>query len=327
MNFVAQMKRASKQVATECSVLFASVPGLEVSALSEELCAILAIQSLAIEGDDFTGPNRVVAFRAAACEVTIELSETIRPRAAYFDALDWPLLHRTFPEVEDRLAKHMAQVHITVETEYDAIAGAGRIGLGATHYARAQLAGAVVTAICRLATPLAIHWKSCEMLFHPESFVAALDTDPVSAFVRATPFSSNREIDEVRLIGASTRGASEFLGTEAVLEEAPLPLDWVMATLSGFVSHCRDRGAYPPHLEKYLTETGDQIVVRHLAATPEIVEPHVSLEVCKAPAFGFDIASADFEDLRPPRRAVSWNGVERRSRPKSAKTFGRRGLR
>ena len=69
------------------------------------------------------------------------------------------------------------------------------------------------------------------MLYRPDQFLAGFETDPASVFVRTTPFSSNREVREIRMIGASTRGASGFMGTEAVLEEAPLPLEWIMETL------------------------------------------------------------------------------------------------
>ena len=327
MNFVAQMKRATKQVATECTLLLRHRPVFDTARFISELSTRLGIESLAVNSDGYAGSYRVISVNAAACNITIELTESVRPRAAYFEALDWPMLHRTFPEAEQLVTAHGAHVHVMVETEYDAILGADDIGLGGTNYARSRLAGTVVAVICEMAEPTAVHWKQGEMLYRPDQFLDGFENDPASVFVRATPFSSNREVRDVRLIGASTRGASGFMGTEAVLEEAPLPLEWIMETLRGFVSHCCDRGAYLPHLESYRPVEGDLIVVRHLAASPEIVEPHVSLEVRQAAAFGYHSVAAANENLIPVRRPEPWNGVERRSRPRSAATFGRRGLR
>jgi hypothetical protein len=257
---------------------------------------------------------------------SIEFGNDIRPRAAYFEALEWPMLHQSFDDAEAMVTKHRASAHVTVETEFDAMATA--LGLSSTNsnFSRAKLAAAVAVTFCRFDMPEAIHWKPCEMLYRPGPFIRQFETDPISLFVRVTPFSSNREVGGVRVIGASTRAAADFLGLETVLEEAPVPVLWAMTTVEKFISQCHAHGTYLPHLASFSPNHGDVVLVRHMEATPEIDQPHISLEVRLAAQAGYDAASIDHVESPPIRRAPQWDGIERRTRPHNAKPFGRRGL-
>jgi hypothetical protein len=272
------------------------------------------------------GHARYITLQTGGCIVTLEASDATRQAAVYFDALDWPMLHRTFPDAEDAVRRHGANVHIRVEAEYDAVANALGMRPMNTSYARNLLAGRVAAAVSRIAMPLAIHWKGCEMLYKPSPFLRELDTEPIDLFVRVTPFSSNRQIGGVRVIGASTRGAFQIMGREVVLEEAPVPVDWAMRTLHGFVARCHNNGGFLPHLSTYSPLKGDIMIVRHLTSTPEIEEEHVSLQVRRADEYGYDVTHLDRPDAELKIKRPHWDGTERRMRPNNAKAFGRRGL-
>ena len=103
MNFVAQMKKATKQVATQCTVLLRRLRGVRFGGFrSDHLAEILGMEiawrSAAMA---MPGHTALITVNAAACNITLELTDAVQPRAAYFEALDWPMLHRTFPEAED----------------------------------------------------------------------------------------------------------------------------------------------------------------------------------------------------------------------------------
>jgi hypothetical protein len=251
MNFVAQMKKAGVEVATECTLLFGELPHIDPDPFLEMLSNTLDIETIRLVSDQHAGPNRYLTISAAGCRISIEFGNDIRPRAAYFEALEWPMLHQSFDDAEAMVTKHRASAHVTVETEFDAMATA--LGLSSTNsnFSRAKLAAAVAVTFCRFDMPEAIHWKPCEMLYRPGPFIRQFETDPISLFVRVTPFSSNREVGGVRVIGASTRAAADFLGLETVLEEAPVPVLWAMTTVEKFISQCHAHGTYLPHLASF----------------------------------------------------------------------------
>ncbi|GAB4348522.1 MAG: hypothetical protein Kow0026_03110 [Oricola sp.] len=307
-------------------MLFQELPGFDAALLMPRLEPLLAGDPVTVLKEEVVGATRYITLRARGCIVTLEAGNAVRRPAAYFEALDWPMLHRTFPDAEDVVRAHRAHVHIRAEAEYDAIANGLGMRPSNTSYARNLLAGRVAMAVCRIAMPTAIHWKGCEMLYKPGPFLREMDTEPIDLFVRVTPFSSNRQVGGVRVIGASTRGAHELLGKEVVLEEAPVPVDWAMRTLQGFVARCHHNGGYLPHLATYAPSRGDIIIVRHLASTPEIQEEHISLEVRCASEPGYDATMADGIAIPPRVTKPAWDGRERRTRPASAKPFGRRGL-
>lgn len=326
MNFVSQMKKSGLETATEATLLFEELPGFDAAALVPRLEPLLNGDPLTVVKEEVTGQTRYITMTARGCVVTVEAGNMVRQAAAYFEALDWPMLHRTFPDAEEVVRSHRAHVHISVEVEYDAIAnGLGMRSVNSS-FTRSLLAGRVAAAVCRIAMPTAIYWKGCEMLHKPGPFLRELDTEPAGLFVRVTPFSSNRQIGGVRVIGASTRGAFELLGREVVLEEAPVPVDWAMRTLHGFVARCHHDGGYLPHLATYAPAKGDIIIVRHLASTPEIHEEHISLEVRRADEPGYDATVSNGTTIPPKVTKPAWDGRERRTRPQSAKPFGRRGL-
>lgn len=326
MNFVSQMKKAGLEVPTECTLMYDAEPSFEADSLISGLQALLNGDVVSLDSDGTAGPNRYLRLSTGGCTIAIEAGNDVRQRAAYFDALDWPMLHRGFEDAEDVVGAHQAHIHIKVETEFDAVANALGVRAMDTSLTRSKLAANVAAALCRLNMPTAIHWKPCEMLYRPRSFLRGLETDPVSIFVRITPFSSNKETGGVRMIGASTRGAADILGMEAVLEEAPVPVQWAMSTLQKFISQCHAEGKYMPRLTTYGPKPGDILVVRHLDSTPEIDVPHVSLEVRRCDEAGFVAGEADPGPLKPQPAASNWNGAERRTRPRTAKPFGRRRL-
>jgi hypothetical protein len=327
MNFVAQMTKPGLEVTTESTLLLDGLPQFDAKTLVSHLEPLLNGDPVQILKEDVTEHNRYITLQASGCIITIEAGNDIRQAAAYFEALDWPMLHRMFPDAEAAVRTHLAHVHISVEIEYDAMATALGIRAMNASFTRSMLAARVTVAACRCAMPMAIHWKSCEMLYKPGPFIRELETDPVSLFVRVTPFSSNRQIGGMRVIGGSTRGAAALLGAEAVLEEAPVSVDWAMATLHMFVSRCHAKGAYLPHLTTFAPSKGDVIVVRHLDSSPEIDQPHVSLEVRLAAEFGYDAAMDAPVAIQPASMAAQkWSGTDRRVRPRSAKPFGRRSL-
>ncbi|MAS07928.1 MAG: hypothetical protein CL534_25015 [Ahrensia sp.] len=326
MNFVAQMKRSGLETATECSLLFEDLPQLDASEFAGRLeQAIGTNAAVADIEDQAAGTAHYISLTAGGCRIAVEVSKNTRPPPVYFEALDWPMLHRNFPEAEEIVRGHHALIHISVEAEYDAVANALGMRPVNTTFTRNLLAARAAAAVSRIAMPSAIHWKGCEMLYKPGPFLRELDTEPVELFVKVTPFSSNRQIGGVRAVGGSTRGAYELLGREVVMEEAPVPVDWVIRALHAFVTRCQANGGLLPHLATFAPGRGDILIVRHLESTPEIQEPHISLEVRRADEVGFDATHVDDIALATVTKP-KWDGAERRARPKSAKPFGRRGL-
>jgi hypothetical protein len=326
MNFVAQMKRSGLETASESSLLYEDLPQLDASEFAARLeQAIGTNAAVADVEDQAAGTARYISLTVGGCGVAIEASKNTRPAPAYFEALEWPMVHRNFPEAEEVVRNHRALVHIAVEAEYDAVANALGMRPVNTNFTRSLLAARVAAAVCRIAVPSAIHWKGCEMLYKPGPFLRELDTEPVDIFVKVTPFSSNRLIGGVRAVGGSTRGAYELLGREVVLEEAPVPVDWAIRALHAFVARCHANGRVMPHLATFAPGKGDILIVRHLESTPEIDEPHISLEVRRADEVGFDATHVDDIALATVSKP-KWDGSERRARPKNAKPFGRRGL-
>ncbi|TCD15017.1 hypothetical protein [Oricola cellulosilytica] len=306
--------------------MYDSEPSFDAQALISGLQALSNGDVVSLDSDGTAGPNRYLRLSTGGCSIAIEAGNDVRQRAAYFEALDWPMLHRSFEDAEEVVRAHQAHIHITVETEFDAVANALGVRAMDTSLTRNKLAANVAAALCRLDMPTAVHWKPCEMLYRPAPFLRELETNPVAIFVRVTPFSSNKEVAGVRLIGASTRGAADILGMEAVLEEAPIPVFPAMDLLQSFVSHCHGRGAYLPHLSTYSPQDGEIVLVRHLESTPEIAEAHVSLEIRQSAEAGYDSSDPNVEDIATPRTQATWDGGERRSRPRTAKPFGRRRL-
>ncbi|WP_210268621.1 hypothetical protein [Oricola thermophila] len=321
------MKRSGLETASEATLVFGEFPRLDPEVLITGLAPFLNGTPVIPLNDEAADGTGCIKLQTRGCIVTVTAGRRIRKVSACFEALDWPMLHRTFPDAESVLRAHDAQVVLRVETEYDAVAKGLGMRSANTSYGRNLLAGQATAAICSIAMPAAIHWKGCEMLYRPDMFLRAMEAEPVALFVRVTPFSSNRQIEGVRAIGASTRGAFDLLGKEVVLEEAPVPVDWVMRTLHGFIAHCQNNGGYPAHQATYATPDGDAIVVRHLTSTPDIPEDHISLEVRRAVEPGYEAASSRGFDVQPKVARPAWDGKERRTRPATAKPFGRRGLR
>lgn len=326
MNFVSQMKRSGLETSTECTLLYDDLPQLDAAEFVARLETVIGNNAAVSDLQDLAaGSAHYLSLTTGGCTVSLEASKSTRPPAVYFEALEWPMLHRCFPDAEAVVRGHHAQVKIVVEAEYDAVANALGMRPVNTTYTRALLAARAAAALSRIALPAAIHWRGCEMLYKPGPFIREVDTEPVNLFVKITPFSSNRQINGVRGVGGSTRGAFELLGKEVVLEEAPVPVDWVLRTLHGFVARCHNNGGFFPHLATYAPGKGEILIVRHLDSTPEIQEPHVSLEVRRADEFEYD-ATVEATEAEIARRKSRWDGAERRTRPKSAKPFGRRGL-
>lgn len=326
MNFVVRMRRAGLQVTTESTLFYPSVPQVTAAEVAAHLDSMLDREKTTVVKEEVSASARYISLQASGCNIRIEAGTTTRPPAAYFEALDWPMLHLSFPEAETVVRGHRAHVHVTAEAEYDAVANTLGVRALNTSYARNLVAGRVMAALCRVAQPTGIHWRGCEMTYMPGHFVRELETNPLSLFVRVTPFSSNRYLHDMRMVGASTRGAFELLGREVVLEEAPVPAQWTMRTLHEFVSRSHASGGYPPHLATFSTSRGDAMIVRHLVGTPDIEEEHISLELRASPGLGYDASRVHAADIGPPPPRPRWDGIERRSRPRSAKSFGRRGL-
>lgn len=326
MNFVAQMKNSGLETATECSLLYPDLPGLEAGDFIARFEAAIGSNAAVSDVVEETASSaHYISLTASGCRVAIEVGKNTRPPAAFFEALEWPLLHRNFHEAEAMVRDHHACVRVMVEAEYDAVANALGVRPVNTSFTRNLVAARAAASVARIAVPSAIHWVGCDMLYKPGPFLRELDTEPVELFVKVTPFSSNRIVDGVRAVGGSTRGAADLLGREVVLEEAPVPVDWVLHTLHAFVARCQAEGRYMPHLATHSTGKGDILIVRHLDSTPEIDVPHISLEVRRADEFGYDASRAEHEGPVPVSGS-GWDGKERRVRPRNAKPFGRRGL-
>lgn len=326
MNILSQVRRAGLNT-IEASLLFGQAPMLDIAAISAELQTMTDGELPEIVERQGAGSNLSVVLRADGCEIVIDVEDAPRPRAAFIYALDWPLLHRAFPEADEVLGSHAASVQVTVVAEYDLVAN--DMGLDNTNsgMVRSLMAARVVAALCRLAKPMAIYWQPSEMVFKPGTFLREFEIQPVSVLTRVTPFTSNRLFGGVRAVGGSTRGASLLLGKETVLEEAPVPVDWVTSTLHSFVAASVAEGAYLPHLSVYAPTQGDVIIVRHLDWSPEINRPHISLDVRRIADIGYNAeAVPQSAEAQQPRPGGHWDGQERRMRPRTAKPFGRRGL-
>lgn len=326
MNMVAQVKRAGLDATTELSLLYAQPCRIEAAAIAAELGKRLPGERPEVVEDSISGAHGVAVLQVGGCEIVIDVVDSPRPASAFANAIDWPMLHRTFPDAGEVVPAHKACVRITVVAEYDLVAQDMGVDTANTCLARSMMAGHVATVLCRLTPPTAVYWQSCEMLFKPTTFLREFEMQPVAVFTRVTPFSSNRRIGGVRVVGGSTKGAALLLGKEAVLEEAPVPVAWMMTTLHSFLAASEAEGAYLPHLSIYSPTQGDAIIVRHQDHSPEIPEPHVSLEVRRVADIGFDADRVyEIGETQAPARR-NWDGRERRTRPASAKPFGRRGL-
>jgi hypothetical protein len=216
----------------------------------------------------FVGPYRVLV-----SQNTVPLGPE-----GFRTALSTPFTGMVFPNARQAVESHRANTFITV--------GKGPVPMPEQFFntglgdAIAELAAFVTSEealkairVCQqLATTLiennpasAVHWCVSDNLVPQKFFEHAVRSkDPTLLNVRPYLTSSAGRLAEGLPVGVTANGSQWLLGKMVCIDEAPVPLPWLLETLYGFVSFCMQRGSLIPHMDTFSVEGQDwQIGVFH----------------------------------------------------------------
>jgi hypothetical protein len=160
----------------------------------------------------------------------------------------------------------------------------------------------------------AVHWCASDNLV-PQKFFehAAKSNDPTLLNIRPYITSSAGRLGEGHPVGMTANGSQWLLGKIVAIDEAPVPLPWLMETLFGFVSFCLQRGSLIPHMDTFSVEGQDwQIGVFHEKIEGFDKWEMVRLKILHHPKYGIHgkvttkrtIEYKDVDDLKKRPAAV-----------------------
>ena len=202
-------------------------------------------------------------------------------------ALGHPFIDTTFPAARAIAEGHGAHVRIVVgggdatkatETDLDALELAD-FEPGAM-LPRLRLLRAAAHAYSKQRFPLAVHWCQCDNLLAGPDFVQMAERGAeTELFVKAVPYSSAAETGAV--YGAVTNGASNVIGREVELAEAPVPAAWAVDRLLQFVE--KARSGVPAAGEALRFQSDEIVLVHDEPETPAFPNGHMRLTVEKLP--------------------------------------------
>ena len=200
-----------------------------------------------------------------AHHVVVERVDAPVDAEAFASALAHPFLPAVFPAAQPIVTGHRAHARIVVS------GGEARDGdpaaVDATEIEmadfepermlpRLRLLRAAGAAYARQHFPLAVHWCQCDNLLAGPDFVQMAEREAeTELFVKPVPFSEGDGA-----FGAVTWGASNLIGREVELAEAPMPAAWAADRLLQFVEQARTK---PPAAGAALRFPDDEILLVH----------------------------------------------------------------
>lgn len=183
-------------------------------------------------------------------------------------ALGMPFTGMIFPNARAAVEGHRANTFITI--------GKGPIGISAdmlrsrfgdvlaeTSAFTTSEDAARALQLCRDLTSLliggnpasAIHWCVGDNLVPQAFFDAAVEAGSLTPLnVRPFLASSAGRLGPGLPIGVTGNGSQWLVGKIVSIEEAPVPLEWLLTTLYSFVDFCVQRGSLIPHQDTFSFE-------------------------------------------------------------------------
>ena len=240
------------------------------------------VEDLGIETD-----GEVAVFQGDRHHVIVREVEAALPLETFEAAMANPLMAVLFPTAGIVARQHTEHVSVTV--------GGGRWDelpaeivaedlLPDAMLTKMRLARAAAGAYARNRYPIAVHWKQSDSFMAGPNFTQHLEKDAeedeTSLFVKAVPFSSSAPDAPIQTVGAITVGATNVIGCEVEVAEAPVTIAWAVEQALRFVSHSRD--ALPPAGTTVRSEDA-LLMVHPCEPSPGFPLGHIRLTVEKMP--------------------------------------------
>lgn len=199
-------------------------------------------------------------------------------------ALADPCLPALFPTAQAVVDGH--QEHVILQVNRGAWDGAaGDLDLDdflpPAMLPKLRLLKAAGGAYARNRFPIAVHWLPADNLMAGPNFMQfVVEEGETELFVHALPFSSGQAADGTPLVGAVTVGATQVIGREVEVDEAPVPMAWAVQQALAFVTYATD--GMPADGETL--RSGNAIMTaRHVQPSERFPFGHLRLSVEKPP--------------------------------------------
>ena len=230
------------------------------------------------------GEGEVAVFQSEDFHVTVR--EVAAPASAFTfsSALSDPCLPVTFPTAQAVVDGHVEHVVVRVNRgAWDA----ADTDLDLDDFQpdamlpKLRLLKMACGAYARSRFPIALYWSAADNLMAGPNFMQfVVEGGETELFVRAVPFSSGMD-DGVPTVGVVTLGATQVIGREVELDEAPVPMAWAVQQVLAFVTHSGD--ALPPDGATLRSENA-LLIAHHEAPSERFPFGRVRLSVEKPPA-------------------------------------------
>lgn len=319
---------------------------MQVPALPSVDCAILHDEFKPVGGDEIFEAikqlSRVLKFapevqlmasssrkdihvHAGGNRILVSQNEQPLEMDGFRSALSTPYTGILLPDAHDIVSRHRANTFVTI--------GKGMLGnLPDTYYETLGMQPEGfkspdeiqrATEFCRALTELiikqhpatALHWGMSDNLV-PQSFFenACAGNDLTLLNVRPFITSSSGRLGEGLPIGMYVNGSQWLIGKMIEVEEAPVPLSWMMEMVLAFIRFCQLRGAIIQHNQSFSVEGQDWTVgVYHEKIEGHVAWEKVRLVIVDAPEFGIH------GDTSAKRYTTYENEVEVRARAEEEK--------
>ena len=267
------------------------------------------------------GQGEIAIFQSDDFHVVVtELAEP-RPGRTFASALADPCLPVLFPTAQAVVDDHAEHVVLRVNRgRWDGEAGDLELDdfLPPAMLPKLRLLKGACGAYARNRFPIAVHWLPSDNLMAGPNFMQfVVEGGETELFVKALPFASGRSIEGVVAVGAVTTGATQVIGREVELDEAPVDAAWAVQQALAFVDHA---GNGLPADGVTLRSGNALLTAHHEEPSERFPFGHVRLSVDKPPARAV-IAAPPLEPPMPePTPAPVLEDVPRRTRA----AFGRR---
>jgi hypothetical protein len=303
----------------ECALLhdsFAPIDGQELFNLVQALAAKfgygaqcqLIVSSTHKDIHVFVGDHRIL------------ISQNERPLApdGFQTALSTPFTSMVFPNARDVVMRHAANTFITVGKgpapipddlmRADATGTIAKISAFTTSQEALRainLCQSLTAYVAGRHAASAVHWCVSDNLVPPAFFEKAVQSGDVT-LLNIRPFltSSSGRLGPGLPIGVTANGSQWLLGKVVMVEEATVPLEWVLTMLYGFVHVCLQRGALLEHNHSFSVEGQDwQVGVFHEKIEDFDGWEMLRLKIMHLPEYGI-------HGKVPAKRTISYKSVE-----------------
>lgn len=216
-------------------------------------------------------------------------------------ALTTPFTGMIFPGAQEAVARHQANTFVTVgkgpmtlpddllySSIGDAVAEMSAFTTSEEAAAAMALCQELTNVVIKEHPARAIHWCVSDNLVPQDYFERAVATSGVTLLaVRPYLSSSTGRLGDGLPVGVTANGSQWLLGKMVMIEEAPVPLSWLLPTLYGFIDLCLMRGSLIQHMETFSVEGQDwQIGVFHEKIEGFDRWEMVRLKVLHCPEYG-----------------------------------------